>query len=843
MMSLTDIFSSSANPLEAQHDFESFQIAYQEYQGSPLSIESPGLPLLGHIFGNSRFLSRWVIRHPHLIQDFLDSPDISIPRHQKDLEKELQNFIQKYPDSFSKALRLFKYKEYLRITLRDLLHYSTEEILAEISLLAEIILKRAHQYILTESLKKINPQEVPCKCTILGMGKLGGMELNYSSDIDLIALYERDETKGDLSSHEFHSRHFQKLSQLLTESSAEGFLYRVDWDLRPEGKAGTLVNSLQAMLTYYETFGGEWERQAYTKARVLAGDTKLGDDFLKSMEPFIYRRSLDPSHIDSMRSMKDKIREELEKKKHEGFHVKLGKGGIREIEFFIQAFLMIYGGKNPELRHYNTLTVLESLQKNHLINPTDALFLKQAYLFLRRVENSLQMVDEAQTHLLNSDPKERLKTARRLGYQGENDDSILHSFGRELEKITSGVHSLFEALFSEKKPLSIISEKMGKLFLNEESNPDALPARLKALLDQDTHFELNLDTLRFFKKEEIRRIEVLEKKPLTHRPTILLRLSHLAESIAQEALFLSEKIVLEKYGKPRYSKTFHTQDDSQFIVLAMGKLGGYEINYGSDLDVIFLYSENGETTGPTKITNGEYFAKLAQKFISILSVPTRYGVAYSVDTELRPAGHSGPLVTNMESFLDYQKNVSQVWERQALLRARPLAGSKPLARLIQSYIQSILFSHGASPSIREEMHFLRKRVETELAKENNHYFDFKLGAGGLMDIEFIVQYIQLTEGYRLKELQTPNLFELLEFLCKTSFIKLDFLLLREAYFFYRTFESRITLNLKRSSHRLLKTDPVFENVARDLYFNSPEKLLEQYNLYRERVRREYEKVF
>lgn len=664
--------------------------------------------------------------------------------------------------------------------------------------------------------------------------------MNYSSDIDLLGFYESDSGRaGPLTLHEFFVKHLQRLTRALQDKTEDGFLYRVDWDLRPEGRAGALINSITALEQYYETFGAEWERQAMSKALLAAGSPELGEAFLQFLHPFVYRKYLDLKRIERIREMKEKIHADLNRKTEKGFNVKLGVGGIREIEFFVQAFLLIYGGKDPSIRGTNTLLTLERLSQARYVSQNESKILRDAYLFLRKLENRLQFVDEGQTHILPSDPAEQLKTARRMGYSHDSGQEAMHAFAQDLKKTTSNVHRIFSNLFSEKSSIFIP--------MADDADHRSHPVRL---LSQELHdellqkasFEERLECIRDFKARQTVPIVALESSHAVPRREILLRLSVLAEAIVQQALWLAQEELRPLYGDPISADS---DSPSELIILSMGKMGGYEINYSSDLDLVFIFSEHGTTKGPKEISNSDYFARLAQKFISILGVATRKGIAYAIDTELRPSGHSGMLVTTLESFMDYQRNVSQTWERQSLLRARPIGGSPHLSRLVKEHVNALLFFTPYSPDIRDEMRALRLRVENEIAKETPKSIDIKLGKGGIMDIEYILQYQQLLNAGEYSDFRRVNTFDGLDKLIQYNFLANpeDALVLKEAYTFYRTLESKLAIHLKRGLKRLSTDAPILGDIAAELGMDSHQAVLDQINAYRKRVREIYGSVF
>ncbi len=843
------IFLSSAEPEEAKRDYQKFLTVYQNTFHTTWPASAPFYEKFLKLFGNSRFLSHYMIKHPEAANVLNETNSLDRQKIFSDYYTELNALVMANLEQDVDLIRIYKYRELARITIQDLNGYDPLLVLQQLSDLARAILSYLDTKTFLLSCQKWGEPKLAsghiCRYHILQMGKMGGRELNYSSDIDLIAFYESDdgETTKGLSLHEFYAKHIQQLTHFLQDKTAEGFLFRVDWDLRPEGKAGLLVNTLNAMLTYYEGFGANWERQAMSKANPGAGDESLGREFLEKIQPFVYPKYYQIEGVHSILELKRKVHNQYNIANINGFHVKLGLGGIREIEFFVQALSMIFGGKDPTLRHYNTMESIHRLEKASLISRSDAILLQDAYLFLRELENSLQMVDEAQTHLLAHNPDEHVKAAKRLGYQCATDQDILHNFDKELFYHTRAVNEIFNSLFTQD---TAIAAQNIQLDMNEDRDEFVdWEEELRGQLDTAIDFEQKLNELHTFKAKKFSELMKLETNLTVSRKKILQKVSRVAELICQAALGLAEQELLPKYGKPTYQQLGMKYGDAKLVVLGMGKLGGAELGYGSDLDMIFVYSEPGQTSGNQSISNGEYFAKLVQKFLFILSVPMGKGRAYEVDTQLRPSGNQGPLVTSLEGFLDYHIKHSQLWEKQALLRARPIAGNTHLANILLSYIQAILFSEVFSQSIAQDMHHLRVRVEKELAKENEKFFDFKKGKGGIFEIEFILQYLQLRYGAEDETLQVSNSFDLLDILkSKDALMNIQTIIkLKEIYTFYRTLESKLYLLAGPKTNRLSIDDPLLDQLVTTMEFVDKAAFLKTYHTFSSEVREIYNAIF
>lgn len=442
-------FANAASPDEAERDFEAFCLAYRQRVGKDWPKTEQSLAL-ERIFGNSRFLSALLIRSPEMANSFLTSPTWDSEKSIEDFRREVNTATRGASDKndLIKRLKNFKYVEYLRLTLKELHLKDQSAIYREFSKLCLSITTILANALWAELTKKYDlNSDAPGDAALIAMGKLGGAELNYSSDIDLIGLYESEGEIGKITRHEFHTKLFTEIGKELQHYDENGFLYRVDWDLRPEGKTGTLANSLAAIETYYETFGEDWERQAFIKADVLYQRTSLGQRFLTMMTPFTYRKYIDVKTFERLRDMKSRITMELGKKKSDGINIKIGHGGIRDVEFIVQGLQLLNGGKIPALRARGTIDALALLKAQGLIEEKTAQGLKQGYLFLRRIESALQMEDERQTHLLKNAPAERLKVARRLGYT-KSADQALNAFSEEFQSTSDFIHKTFQSFYS-----------------------------------------------------------------------------------------------------------------------------------------------------------------------------------------------------------------------------------------------------------------------------------------------------------------------------------------------------------------------------------------------------------
>ena len=893
------------------------------------------------------------------------------------------------------VLRRFKFNEVLRIAARDLNGLaSLEEVTVELSSLAAAALQVAYETAGRSLMKDhgIPICETPmgdrqAEFTIIGMGKFGGRELNFSSDIDIIYFYSSDQgsttgvddgqggTRGAISLHSYFVKLSEMISKAVSQVTADGFVFRVDLGLRPEGKSGDLAISLRAAETYYEYWGQSWERAAWLKARPVAGSLELGDRLLAALEPFIYRKYLDYNLIEDMMAMKKKIDASLAREMEGEYNIKLGRGGIREIEFFIQAIQLVYAGKNGALRQKNTLTALSALRDARLIKDEEYSGLCEAYRFLRTVEHRIQVVQERQTHSLPKKEDEFRALARRCGFLRANgverfrstleghrgmvsavygalflsrderlreevrpeiycffdpnadadlikdmlaerrfervdtayENLLLLRDGpprahlterarRILEKIAPlvlqeifaspdpdmalanmerflcavGSRSSFFALLAENREILKVmvslfgmSEFLSKIFIGHPELLDSMVSRtyatsfkerevmandLAALLDQAEDFEERLDALRRFRHEEFLRIGMNDIYGKMGQTEIATQLTNLADVclIAAHRLARQE---LARFGTPEYFDADGTIREAGFAIVAMGKMGGMELNYHSDLDIIYIYGQQGNTSGEKIVTNREYFAKLGQKIISILTTQTREGYVYKIDTRLRPSGNAGPLVTSLESFRDYHRDEAQIWERQALTKARVVLGDEALGKSIEEIVVQAVYGRGADESVQNEIHRLRMRMEIELAREKEGVYNIKTGRGGMVDVEFIVQFLQLKHGREYPDVRNANTLAALKGIRGAGILpESDGETLLSGYKFLRRLENRLRIIHDYSINDLGGAPEYLDKLARrigyDLKLRHPgEALMRDYEQVTGAVREVYERIF
>ena len=784
-------------------------------------------------------------------------------------------------DDARRELRRVRNRKLLRILWQELSgETGVDESLRSLSDLADALVRTAVQHAQRRLGERFGrPRDETGRersLLVLAMGKLGGRELNFSSDIDLIFLYSGDgETDGprQLSAQEYFARLSRQIVGLLDDVTADGFAYRVDTRLRPFGDSGPPVVSFGALESYLLRHGRDWERYAYIKARVI--DTGAPGDTVRELltdiiEPFVYRRYLDYGVFEALREMKSLISAEA-RRRQLADNLKLGPGGIREIEFIVQSLQLVRGGGDRKLRCPGLKPALERLVRTRSLRAEAAVVLEDAYRFLRRMENFVQALHDQQEHDVPTDPPDQARLALAMGYPAwpalsrdldehrrkverqfaaiafrGNDEparpdvaALWHAgataeewlpvleaegqkeageiAGRLVEFRQSGevrqigktggerlgrlVPGLLLALKDREHPalvaervLSILRQILRRsayvALLNE--NPLVLE-RLLGLCDRsawltgeiarhplllDELLDLRLHTAALtreeMQEERDRRLEGLADSGSERQVEMLCqyqrallfriavadisgtlpimkvsdRLTELAEIVVESALAIAWDDLVVRHGKPRCSVNGRRRE-AGFGVVAYGKFGGMELSYSSDLDLVFLHDSTGadeQTDGEKPLDNNVFFARLVRRVVHFLTARTPAGFLYQVDTRLRPSGRSGLLVTSLEGFERYQEENAWTWEHQALLRSRPVAGSARVCREFERIRGETLNSRVRRDRLREDVIGMRAKMREQLDRSSGERFDLKQGAGGIGDIEFLVQYLVLANA-------------------------------------------------------------------------------------------------
>ena len=721
--------------------------------------------------------------------------------------------------------------------------FDLEKVMRELSTFAD----RALHSALAAAIRKRVQDAEPAGMIGLALGKHGAGELNYSSDIDPILLYEPEQLPRRERDEpgEAAQRYARETVRLLSDVTSEGYVFRVDLRLRPAAEVSPLAISLDSAITHYESSALAWERAAFIRARACAGDIGAGEAFLDHIRPFVWRRSLDFGAIDEVRRLTHRIRDEQRGPRvpEPGYNLKLGRGGIREIEFFAQTHQLIHGGRDPSLRVRGTRAALDALAVTGRISSADAQALGQSYDGLRTIEHRLQMVGDKQTHTLPAG--EALDTAARL--HGLDGGAALIAL---VEGLAHPVAERFDALLDEDRisvpksaphvvadtgaapdiPVELV-ERMSQwtggrypalrstaaLSAFEAIRPDLLssiadspdpaaaavrwesliarlpsainlfrllearpglfaliadcltlapplaedlsqrPELLDALIDRTAldlpgsvaelaahmgrrergdDYEMQLDRLRVV-TGETRFALAVQLVEAAHDPlAIAAGLARTAEAALQVAVAAAEEEFAAKHGRIA---------GSELVVVGLGRLGGGVLTHASDLDIVYLFTgtHEGESDGERPLGATLYFNRLAQRVTAALSVPTAQGALYEVDTRLRPQGHQGPLAASVESFARYQREDAWTWEHMALTRARVLVGSDAARAEVGELVTSILCRERDPDSLREDV--LTMRGEMAAHKSAKGPLDAKLLRGGLVDIEFLVHYLQLRD--------------------------------------------------------------------------------------------------
>ena len=920
-------------------------------------------------FGASTYLSEILIRTSEYFYDIIDPNVMETQKTSEMMYQELKQSISRFASVAQKLriLRRYKRRETLRIGLRDLLKVAdVETTTLELSNLAEAALQHCYEIGRDQVMKPKfgTPLDeegtAPCRFAIIGMGKLGGYELNFSSDIDLIFVYSDDaRTDMGIDNSEYFSRLCEFLIKAMSEITPEGYVFRVDIRLRPESSAGVIIRSMESYESYYEGWGDLWERQALIKARPVAGDMAFGDEFIRMIQPFVYQRYLDGVTLTEIkadiRRTKARIEERLVS---EGAtlekHVKLGPGGIRDIEFTVQCLQMIHGAKRKSLCSHNTLEVLAALKENRLLSVEDADALMAAYRFLRTVENCIQIEADQQRYLIPEKEAEEREFARRVGYPHTTETDALAAFREDYRLHTEQVRAIFEkitttsiqsedgldiaVLLSEEDPHQLenflstfrfenvrnaqrllkqlanggdgiqFSPSVRRTFfklaptllnvLRDSPNPDMALRYLSAFTDKvgarssyytmfaekpstlevltrvcgtslyladmliaspelfdlltvPTLIERSktlaekqtealqvvkqapegrlLSMLRRYKNDEIWRIALRNILGNATLPDTTQELSDLAEATLQAIYPEIEAELREAHGTPLAPDGTPVT----FAIIAMGKFGGRELNFSSDLDVMYVYSADGETT--KGMPNVEYFSTIGLELVNRLAGS---GVSiYEVDLRLRPHGTGGAIALPLAGYQNYYNNTAEVWERQALTRARVVAGD--IEHLGTQFLEiAHAFCYGDALTSEEiaEIVYTRQRKEAQATRKTStrrrrggkaqtSTVNVKSGYGGLVDIEFAVQTLQLVHGggeTSVRVQNTPLAIERLHKIGVLTEAQCDGF--AEAYQFLRRVENALRIVHDRALDALPKNRAELGQLARRLgYTESNDK--------------------
>lgn len=819
-------------------------------------------PALDH----SRYLRHLLAMHPELVPELRSSwehalsEDILLARLHPEPASE---------EALKTVLRQVRQRAMAHIALRDLCGKAPlSEVVESMSMLADVTTNFAlawlHRQLAGQFGEPLDSQGRAQRLMVVGMGKLGGRELNVSSDVDFIFVYpEEGDTAGPhkIENYDFFTRLGKRLIAAIGEVTADGQVFRVDMRLRPNGDSGPLVGSLDALENYFIAQGREWERYAWIKARVMNTGENSQKEWVVAIRsaarPFVFRKYLDFGAINAMRDLHAQIRREVTRKDMVD-HIKLGPGGIREVEFIAQVFQLIRGGRDPALQVRPTLSILKLLVERRLLAAETEVELRNAYIFLRRVEHRLQLVDDQQTHMLPSGEAERTAIARSMDF------ADWEGFSAELERHRQRVSQQFEQVFSdpEEGEHALTGLWLGQLDPDDELStlfayglhqPLDAAARLAALRQSARYLQLPASNRERLDAVGPRLIEAASTTPdpdatlsrglqfleaisrrgaylalLQQYPLALKRVADLVGASSWAAEYLTRHpLLLDELLDPRLMEVaidwadfranlrrsladyagdteremdilremHHAQifrllvqdlaglhsierisdhlteladillqetiplvwskiknrhcDTPKFAVIGYGKLGGKELGYVSDLDLIYLYDDPHPDAE-------ENYTRLGQRLNTWLSSQTGSGILFETDLRLRPNGDSGLLSVSINAFHDYQLNQAWVWEHQALSRARYCAGDPEVGRRFEAIRGEILGRQRDPAKLREEVLAMRQRMLDAHASRSGSEFDLKQDPGGIIDVEFIVQYLVLGNACRYPAL-TGNL--------------------------------------------------------------------------------------
>ncbi len=841
----------------------------------------------------SPYLGAFLLRWP----EWLAQAVAELPRERTaaELAAELEGLVESgLPVGV--ALRRLRNRTYVRLGLRELGPYRLEEVARELAALADVCFQaavaEADRALCERHGEPLEESGARARFSVVAMGKHGAEELNFCSDVDVLYVYSSDQgrcTGSGLTLHEYFVKLGERVTRTISEPTDEGFVFRVDLRLRPEGGAGALANSLGALESYYESWGRPWERLAWLKARPCAGDRALGAAILAEMRPFCYPRTPLFDVVAEIRALDAKIKAQLQRGAGDR-DIKLGKGGIREIEFFVQALQLLHGGKDPALRERGTLRALDRLLFAGLVSAGEHRELSESYLFLRRLEHRIQLEDGQQTHAL-PERAERVEALGRL--MGFGDGA---TFGRALTRLRARVHEVYATLgvpddetsdlaalvalvpFRDREaadtelellarksrsPLSPdapaqlfqlapvllrelgespdpdlalrqlvdfaargglygawqllaahppllkllvslfgTSEFLSRIFIARpdlldqlllrgdlQRTPDSVGTEISSRLEAEDDVEGALELLRRIKAEHVLRIGLGDVAGALDQAEVCAQLSMLADALIDAAL----GVVARAQGLGAATG---------FTVLALGKLGSEELDYASDLDLLFVHDPS---------VDPERAARIGRRLLAALGAMMAEGRLYEVDMRLRPSGNQGLLVSSLPAFRDYHQGNAQLWERQVLLQARAVGGDRTLGAEVERIAEAAAYAEGQPETSAEilahEIVAMRKRIQAELSSESRERYDMKLGRGGMLDVEFLVQYLQLRHGGRDRHLRVRGTLPALDSLRAGGYLEVEpHRLLHGGYEFLRRLKGRIRIVHDRADVALPRPD-------------------------------------
>jgi glutamate-ammonia-ligase adenylyltransferase len=936
-MTQDDIAAISADPPRAKARLERL------LEANPAAADKIErlAPLHGMLAG-SEYLCGWLAARPGELDWLLADGVLDLPRTREEMIANLASLMAIHPPA--KALRYFKHRELMRVCARELSgSASLEDVLAEWTAVADTAIHSAAT-LAYEDMRAVHGDPLYtdlgggefkiASFAVIGMGKLGGGELNISSDVDLVYVHssDRGSTTGPekIHIHQFFARVAHGVTRLLGEVTEDGFVFRVDLDLRPEGESGEVTNSIGAMEVYYESYGRQWERQALIKARHCGGDPAVANEVIRRLQPFVYRKYMDENALKDIADLKSKIDQSQFRKKtakNTADDVKLGKGGIREVEFTVQALQLLKGGRDKTLRVRATLKTLDALFALGLLSVPHHTDLKDAYIFLRRLENRIQYDHNTQTQIIPADPEKRTILARLMGFSGDRAAAeLMEETGRRRARVRE-IFELFTLVNKEKAaefpaPLEdqeAIAKWLDSLMFD---HPTATARALLALRDGADFSHPSEKSQRAFarfgpalvaqaaatpwpdqsilgflnfveaKKGRDQLYEMLD----AHRPVIelLARMFSASESLAASLVrqpdILDRLLVADPVGKPPRRATYKAEfaramasgpadtglglvnsfriaesvrlglrmilgmsgrgelregltmlaeeylaaaarmalalmpprpPGAAWSLVAAGKLGRREMNFGSDLDLIAFFDHRG--TDSSQEACAHWVTGLVQEIIRLCGARTGYGSGYQVDMRLRPEGESAPLVSSLSAARVYYVQRAGGWEKLALVGARPIAGDAELSPPIEAMLAG--FVEAKSQNAIEGIIAVRERMARERPRKGT--LDIKFGEGGLVDVEFICQWLRIEKRHIVKE-PVPFTMAILEEARRRRWLEPDVArTLINGYELLRAVEDAIRMNREQALHSIpLGDTALIRRLARAVETDSgPERFL------------------
>ena len=923
------------------------------------------------ILGSSEYLSSILTRHPEYLSWLLETGALDAPRSRDDMVAELREWAATVTTTDAKlaALRRFKRRETLRIGVRDLVRGArVDDVTREMAYVADAAFEVALDAIRPELTGRYgaprNEDGSEATTSVIGMGKLGGEELNFSSDVDVLCVYSEDgTTDGGIDNQTYFQRLAESLTDAIAKQTQDGYVFRVDFRLRPQGATGALARSLDSYEAYYETWGELLERQALIKARHIAGDEELGAAFLAMVRPFVYPSALDRTQVeetlDEIRWTKASIERRIARDGDATLHIKLGPGGIRDSEFVVQALQLLHGSRLPAARAAGTVAALDALAAAGVLPAAEADTVRDAYRYMRRVENCVQLVSDRQVYHAPDEPDEWERLARRLRYEGAAGEAFRDEFRANQRAIRDAFNRLFTSdeaafswrmntLLSEPKPSDESASLLGGYGLDDAA---AAHRKLRELASGSDRVRYTPRVRRMFvrfaepllqdisatpdpglalsqldrflsasgaraqiypvlrEEPRIRELvvrilgtsrflgDILARDPLAYEALVygpgvteraesvasclaamghasepgldallrhvqryrheaLLRigtrdilgesdvltttreLSILAEAILQRCFGEFYVDACERHGEPM-------QADGRpagYAVVGLGKLAGRELNYSSDLDAQVVFSEDGETT--QGVSNADFYRRMVRSVVNHWKKPVLGGAVYDLDMRLRPYGRGGPMALTLAGYEAYYRDHGELWERQAALKSRIVAGSPDVGAQYMRIAAAFTYDEGLSREDAAAIYDVRARKEDKAARESDRLHNLKSGHGGLVDVEFLAQALQMRHAGPEDDLRSPNTVKAIEALRTAGHVSdAEAETLTETYVFLRFVENRLQIVDNRPMSALPTDHEGMARLTRRLGYADIDTFLGRYEENTDRVRNVFEGVF